>query len=169
MPLHRRCRWGRAGFGGFESAAPLGYHSAVYQAVTYTGFWRRFAAAFIDGVILGAFSFVVGLVLGFSMAAAGVDSSSIELAGNLVGAVIGWLYGAMMESSPLQATLGKLALNIRVADMSGQRIGFGRATGRHFAKYISMITLFVGYIMAGCTEKKQALHDMIARTLVVDR
>jgi uncharacterized RDD family membrane protein YckC len=84
----------------------------------------------------------------------------------LIGA---WLYAALMESSDFQATLGKMAVGIRVTDMDNQRISFGRASGRHFAKWISSLILLIGYIMAGFTDKKQALHDMIANTLVVKK
>jgi uncharacterized RDD family membrane protein YckC len=55
---------------------------------------------------------------------------------------------------------------MKVTDLAGNRISFARATGRHFAKYISLLILLVGYIMAGFTQNKQALHDMIAGTLV---
>jgi uncharacterized RDD family membrane protein YckC len=73
-----------------------------------------------------------------------------------------------MESSVHQGTLGKMALGLTVTDMQGRRVSFGRATGRYFAKMITgMIPLAIGYIMAGFTEKKQALHDMIASCLVL--
>jgi uncharacterized RDD family membrane protein YckC len=85
----------------------------------------------------------------------------------LVVAVAGWLYFAMMESSNKMATLGKMAIGIKVTDLNGNRISFGRATGRYFAKILSGMILMIGYIMAGFTEKKQALHDMIASCLVV--
>ena len=74
-----------------------------------------------------------------------------------------------MESSSLQATLGKMIFGMKVTDLNGNRISFARATGRHFAKYLSSMILFIGYIMAGFTERKQALHDMIAGTLVIRR
>ena len=73
-----------------------------------------------------------------------------------------------MESSAKQATLGKLALAIKVTDLNGNRISFGRASGRYFAKIISGLIFCIGYIIAGFTEKKQALHDMIANCLVVN-
>jgi uncharacterized RDD family membrane protein YckC len=61
-------------------------------------------------------------------------------------------------------------LGLVVTDMAGQRVSFGRATARHFAKIVTnLIPLAIGYIMAGFTEKKQALHDMIARCLVLRR
>ena len=71
-----------------------------------------------------------------------------------------------MESSSTQATLGKMAMSIVVTDISGNRVSFGRATGRHFAKIISAIILYIGYLMIAFTEKKQGLHDIIADTLV---
>ena len=93
--------------------------------------------------------------------------------------IVRWLYFALMESSSWQATLGKKALGLRVTGMDGQRIGFGRATGRYFGKILSAMTFILGYIMAGFmmagpprhdrphARKKQALHDMIAGPLVV--
>ncbi len=80
---------------------------------------------------------------------------------------INWLYHAVMESSAKQATLGKLLLQIRVTDSNGQRISFGKATARHFSKILSTSLLFIGFMMAGWTKKKQALHDKVAGCLVV--
>ncbi|HTO93125.1 MAG TPA: RDD family protein, partial [Bacteroidota bacterium] len=80
--------------------------------------------------------------------------------------VAGWLYYALMESSARGATLGKMALGLRVTSLGGERIGFGRATGRYFGKFVSSI-LFIGYIMAAFTAQKQALHDMMAGCLVI--
>lgn len=89
--------------------------------------------------------------------------------GFLVDIVVSWLYYALSESSPKQATLGKQALGIVVTDLNGKRISFGKATGRYFGKYLSTITLFIGYLMAAFTDKNQALHDIMAGTLVVKR
>ncbi len=77
-----------------------------------------------------------------------------------------WLYFALQESSARQATVGKRAMNIYVADLQGRRISFGQATGRHFSKILSSI-LAIGYIMVAFTEKKQGLHDLIASTVVL--
>jgi uncharacterized RDD family membrane protein YckC len=74
-----------------------------------------------------------------------------------------------MESSPQQATLGKMALGLKVTDLQGERLSFARATGRYFGKIVSSLILFVGFMMAGWTEKKQALHDIMAGTLVVKK
>jgi uncharacterized RDD family membrane protein YckC len=78
-----------------------------------------------------------------------------------------WLYHTWMESSRYQATLGKMALGIIVTDLYGNRISFARANGRFFGKWISGMVMNVGYLMAAFTEKKQALHDILAGCLVV--
>jgi uncharacterized RDD family membrane protein YckC len=87
----------------------------------------------------------------------------------LLSIAIAWLYFAFMESSARQATVGKMALGIVVTDMDGNRIGFGRATGRFFAKYLSALILAIGFIMVAFTQKKQGLHDLIVNTLVVKK
>jgi uncharacterized RDD family membrane protein YckC len=81
--------------------------------------------------------------------------------------LVNWIYEAALESSSHQATLGKMALGLKVTDTEGRQISFARASGRHFAKILSGMILLIGYIMAGFTERKQALHDVIAGTLVV--
>jgi uncharacterized RDD family membrane protein YckC len=77
------------------------------------------------------------------------------------------MYFSGMESSPLQATIGKLATGLYVTDTNGERISFGRAAGRFLGKFLSGLFCYIGYIIAGFTEKKQALHDMIAGCLVL--
>ena len=132
--------------------------SAVSETTRYAGFWRRFAAILIDGMILG-------LVSG---ALADIFFGWGDRGGGLA-ALVSWLYYAGMESSHYQATIGKMALGFRVTDLEGRRIGFARATLRYFAKVISVMTLFIGFAMAGWTERRQALHDLIAGTLVVSK
>lgn len=155
---------------GHTPGAPLGYYTPQQPAFVYAGFWMRFAAAFIDGLIINVPFFIVRLVI----QGGDLDNRhmSPEVAGivlllNLLNIVASWLYFALQESAAPQATLGKRALGIRVTDLNGQRITFGRATGRYFGKILSGCTLFIGYIMAGFTERKQALHDMMAGTLVI--
>jgi uncharacterized RDD family membrane protein YckC len=139
----------------------------------YAGFLARFAAALLDGIILAIInsiiSFIVAAVLGTVL---GGSESAAALAGvlvSLVGFVIGWLYYAFQESSPKQATIGKQALGIVVTDLDNRQISFGKATLRYFAKILSGLILLIGYIMAAFTERKQALHDLLAGTLVVPR
>ncbi len=85
----------------------------------------------------------------------------------LVSYLPGWLYNALLQSGPRQATLGQRAVGIKVTDVDGNRIGFARATGRYFATLISTYTLLIGYLMMLWTRRKQCLHDKIADTLVV--
>ena len=78
-----------------------------------------------------------------------------------------WLYFSFLESSSKQATLGKMLLGIKVVDQQGNRLRFAHATGRTFARILSFATFYIGFVMAGCTHRKRALHDMIAQTYVV--
>lgn len=146
----------------------------------YAGFWRRLAAWAIDQVILGVAGGLIGVLLGIGIAigAAATGGSPTVSTGTtdaltiplyILGAVIGWLYFTICEASPWQATPGKLALGIKVTDLAGNRIGWGRANARFWSKLISGITLGIGYLMVAFTERKQGLHDMIAGTLVVRR
>ncbi len=96
-----------------------------------------------------------------------VLAGSDEGVGTLVYLALIWLYFAVMESSEKQATIGKMVLGIIVVDLEGKKISFARATGRFLAKFLSNVTLLLGYIVAGFTYRKQALHDLIADTLVV--
>ncbi len=165
--------------------APLVVPAASYGAVEYAGFWLRFVAYLIDGVISGL-AFLVLLIPLFILTGAGAalgrigsgEDISSEAATFLgLGFIFGflgiiflvsWLYHALSESSSWQATPGKKMLNLKVTDLTGQPISFGRASGRFFAKIITgMIPLMIGYIIAGFTEKKQAIHDMIASCLVL--
>lgn len=140
----------------------------------YGGFWVRFLAYVIDAIIVNIASsligFVVGLVLGGSLQSAGssaeVMAATSGAIGGLVGLVGAWLYFALLESSSYQATPGKMALGLVVTDELGRRIGFGRATGRYFAKILSTLILLFGFFMIGWTQRKQGLHDMIAGTLI---
>lgn len=143
-------------------------------AARYGGFWIRFVAVIIDaivvGLVTGPVSLIMGVVLGLAGHAVSMPNEGAQLASFMVtgafGALVHWIYEAALESSKHQATLGKMALGLKVTDLEGRRISFGRATGRHFAKWISWLTITIGFIIAGFTERKQALHDMIAGTLV---
>jgi uncharacterized RDD family membrane protein YckC len=161
-----------------------------YVGASYGGFWLRFVAIIVDGIIIGIplgiiAAVVFGVFGGMAMMRGAIptnpDPEATLAQATVVSAaifgfvmllifgsiVVKWLYFAIMESSARQATLGKSIMGLRVTDLNGNRISFGRASGRYFAKIISDFTFFIGYIMAGFTEKKQALHDMIAGTLVI--
>jgi uncharacterized RDD family membrane protein YckC len=175
-------RQNRASAASSESgmAEGSGLNSARGQApiavrYIYAGFWRRAVAYILDAILLG---FTIGvLVLGPLMQHAGLstnnpwvlftDANRQVFAVNLLVQMAFWPYWALMESSPWRATFGKKLLNLEVTDLSGKRLSFSRASGRYFAKIISGLTLMVGFLMAGFTARKQALHDMLASTLVV--
>ncbi len=141
----------------------------------YAGFWTRFVAAFVDGIVVIIISvvigFIAGMILGPLFAAGGGNiggnQNFFRAIGNVIGILTGWLYFALQESSEKQATVGKKMMGILVTDLDGNRLSFGRASGRHFGKILSGCLLLIGYVMAAFTEKKQALHDMMAGTLVV--
>ncbi len=143
----------------------------------FGGFWERFLAYCIDSIILTIGSVVVGFMgaffIGFVMAIMGHEIEQMEdffvVLYYILAIILTWLYFTIMESSKLQATLGKKILNLFVMDTSGNRITFARANGRFWSKIISGAIFCIGYIMAAFTEKHQALHDMIADTLVVKK
>lgn len=138
--------------------------------MSYAGFWKRFAATIIDLIIMAIGIFAIVFVFGIIMIAGGTeDPAALEGMGSSLGLILGWIYFAVTESSPKQGTLGKMALGIKVTDLGGNRIGFGKATGRHFGKIISYIILLIGFIMVAFTQKKQGLHDMMAGCLVVNK
>jgi uncharacterized RDD family membrane protein YckC len=152
--------------------------------MAYAGFWLRVVAYLIDGLLAGI-GFGVLALIGVAMVGVGHFKDFAQGANNpddfftpdVIGivfvlaaaaVVMVWLYYAGMESSIYQGTLGKMALGLIVTDLDGRRISFGRASGRYFSKLITgLIPLGIGYAMAGFTEKKQALHDMIASCLVL--
>jgi len=135
------------------------------------GFWKRFVAVMIDFVILVTLTFLlmmgIGIVIGGMMHDPELMTKFSQF-GMLMDVVMFWLYFALQESSPLQATLGKRLLGIYVTDSNGERLTFIRATIRYFSKYLSSVFM-IGFIMAAFTKNKQGLHDLIADTLVVNR
>lgn len=156
----------------------------------YAGFWLRFVAFIIDSIILNIVQWIVilpilgAIGIGVGASTDGFDFASMSegdaiamvtaimgaiFAGGMIGLVINVLYYTLMEASKFQATIGKMALGLKVTDTNGAKIDFVKSLIRQIGKYISGIILMIGYIMAGFTEKKQALHDMIASTLVVKK
>ena len=139
---------------------------AGLDRVAYGGFWIRFVAYLIDAILLSIVGGVVGSLLGISFMEE-TDWENYDPTINLVSFVVGWLYFALLESSERGATVGKMAMGLRVVTNDGQRLTFMNATGRYFAKILSAIILCIGFIMIGFTDRKRGLHDMIAGTLVI--
>jgi uncharacterized RDD family membrane protein YckC len=165
-----------------------GGRAAVRDTGLYAGFWLRFVAAIIDGLLMGipyAFVFLAIFASALPMlrelgttpnpnplAFISLFASRFLLFAGL--SLLGsWLYWSLLESSSWQATLGKKALGLYVTDLTGARLTFGKASGRFFAgrgigyvPSIGGLYFLIDCIMAGVTEKKQALHDMIVGCLV---
>ncbi|HET9402462.1 MAG TPA: RDD family protein [Candidatus Acidoferrales bacterium] len=175
-------------------AAPAAYAAqpgvgAVHAAAgrRYAGFWLRFVAYVIDMLILIIPVWLVVVVVALAMGGFGALVSLTQhqtdnpaevfaLLAPLLGMIfvviifvvcLQWLYFAYQESSEQQATIGKRVMSLKVTDKNGNRLSFGHASGRFFSKIVTnLVPLAIGWILAGFTEKKQALHDFIAGTLV---
>lgn len=136
----------------------------------FAGFWIRFGAKLIDGIIL----WVVNFVLTFATAGilAGSQNSPqmaiTVLAFNvLIQLGIAIAYNAWFLSSKYQATPGKIACGLKVVTAEGGQITGGRAIGRYFAEILSSLILMIGYIMAAFDDERRALHDRICNTRVI--
>ena len=148
-------------------------YSGDPAAMNYAGFLTRFAATFVDGIILNIIGFVLGIAVGaaFAVGSGGVVTEDLQrvlsIVSSILGLILGWLYAALQESSASGATVGKRLCGIRVVTLEGGRLSFGQATGRHFGKILSALILLIGFLMQPFTERKQALHDMMAGAVVV--
>ncbi|GAB2668131.1 RDD family protein [Arenimonas aestuarii] len=162
--------------GGIAPAA--NQRSSGPDDVVDAGFIRRLGAYMIDSMLVGSVFYAL-LLLGFvvlAVIASGRGQDEGEetfLVGaiivNLIYPILSLAYYAGMESSKMQATVGKLALGIKVVDSQGRRLGFGRAAARWAGSIVSYLILYIGFFMAGWTQRKQALHDLMADTFVVDK
>jgi len=148
--------------------------------IVYAGFWRRCGALIIDQLVLGlafyAVAFLVVVTTAGSGAWNGVSEDHVPTwffiaYFAMIGCyyVAAAIYYSLQESSTHQATLGKRALGIKVTDTQGRRLSRKHALGRWFAASLSYLSLYIGFLLAAFTARKQALHDMVAGTLVVDR
>lgn len=170
-----------------QAAAPARAYAATPPVAyappsIYGGFWIRLVAHLIDHIILGVvaaplfFIMVLPSIVRIAHEAEQNQEPSPELIVAILSSVfvyvalafIGqWLYEALLTSSSWQGTIGKKALHLKVVDDAGNRIGFGRATGRFFAKILSSMFFCIGFIMIGFADRKRGLHDMLANTLVM--
>ncbi len=154
--------------------------SVIYP---YAGFWKRFLASIVDGLVLLIPTIVLLVLLvvlfigtgGLSLndqvptLAQRMQQQRLATVCQFGMLVINIVYFAWMESSKYQATLGKMLVGIKVVTLHGERLSFWHAVGRFATKWVSGLTFNVGYIMAGTTRRKQALHDILAKTYVVDK
>lgn len=137
----------------------------------YAGFWIRFVASLIDGIIL-TIPLTIFALISFGLAtASGSDilAAILPLLFYVIIFVAAALYYVLLTSSKYQGTVGKMIVGVKVVDHEGKRIGVARALGRFLSYYLSGMFFSIGYIIAGFTPKKQALHDYIASTYVVKK
>lgn len=141
--------------------------------VEYAGFWIRFAAKLIDGVILSVVQFAGQLVLMLLMAGIGESGDAAAVLAIVLGLVFALVSIAIRVAydtyfvGKYQATPGKMACGLKVIRPGGEPLTYGRALGRHFAEWVTGLTLAIGYILAAFDEQKRSLHDRIADTRVV--
>jgi len=163
-----------------QQAAAVAMGVVVRAGVQYAGFWLRFVAWIIDRILLQVAAWIILLPFMASLGLHGFfrgrppegPEELLPFMGSifrfaLIALAIDWFYYALLESSVWQGTLGKKALGLEVTDLAGNRVSFGRATGRFFGRIISALIFGIGFIMAGFTQRKQALHDILASCLVI--
>ncbi|UII22277.1 RDD family protein [Fulvivirga ligni] len=161
------------------------------RPLVYAGFWLRFLALIIDSILVYIavsilFAILTAMGMGYleeltafsrnrgvmdqeqAMEMFYVAMRALAIISLFFNAAY-ILYYSLMESSGNQATLGKMAVGLKVTDLNGERLTFGKAIVRNVCKILSTIVLYIGWIIAGFTEKKQALHDILASTLVLKK
>jgi len=144
-------------------------------ANSVAGAGRRLVAGLIDMVLSTVALVAIVFLVAFVMASVGASDQTIQSDQSnwiIIGiwVVFVWLYSALLESSPAQATLGKMALQVQVADAAGRRISFARATLRFWTKVVfNTFTIGIAFLVAAFTERHQALYDIVAGTIVIPR
>src|SRR5579864_1507677 len=141
----------------------------IRTEIAYAGFWRRVLAHLIDTTLLGS---IGGGLVALVLLVNPIDYAALIRAllnAVLVYAALAWAYYSVLESSPARGTVGKIALDLFVGDVHGDPISFWRATARYWLKNLSSLFLMLGWLMAAFTPRKQALHDLLAGTLVLRR
>jgi len=145
--------------------------AALPQMMAYAGFWIRFVAEFIDGVLLGSVNMAIGFAFGMGFAVPGALSPMLLLSFTLpsiIGFVLGVAYSTWFVGK-FAATPGKMACGLKVIMSDGSQVTYWRALGRHFAKVLSVLILYIGYIMVAFDEEKRGLHDRICDTRVIHK
>lgn len=135
---------------------------ATTGEMVYGGFWIRVGAKIIDGIILYAVNMFLGFIIGL-ISGRGLGSIIVQ---NVLYIALGICYTTYFLGT-LGATPGKMACGLKVVQSDGEKIGYGRACGRHFAELLSAMILCIGYIMVAFDDEKRALHDRICDTRVI--
>lgn len=141
--------------------------AAVFDA-GYAGFWRRYAAVFLDGLVVSLMFTPIAFIVGLIAGVLGLGQSIAFGAALYVLFFVAYTaYYVFMESGERGATFGKRWVKIRVVDVNGSRISAGRALGRFVGHLLSYITGYLGFLIQPFTARKQALHDMVSGTVIV--
>jgi uncharacterized RDD family membrane protein YckC len=150
-------------------------------ALTYAHAWQRLVAYLIDLLVyLPVYCLLgFGMIVGAILSGVEIDLTNpsftepppiplgIEIASRIAEFLLWWLYHAALEASPLRGSVGKRVMGLRVTDEAGRPLGFVHALGRNVAKVLSLMTLLIGFVMIAFTDRKQGLHDMVARCVVL--
>lgn len=134
----------------------------LYVTTTFASFSKRVLAAIIDSILMFCISLAISIPILLM-------SPELANAAPILGLIGGLFYRVGMESSSYQGTVGKILLNIKVVGIDNKRISFGRALGRYFASFASVMFLGLGYLFALFTKRKQTLHDLLLETTVINR
>jgi len=151
---------------------PIGRGGGTQSAI-YASFGARFGAHLLDCLLVSIVGFLViaagGAVIEILSGISPNEDAegAVACVSFLLAMTADLVYRAGLESSKHQATVGKMVLKIRVTDLNGQRLSFTRATGRYFARLVSVLLFGMGFVIAAFTERRQALHDFAAGTLVL--
>jgi uncharacterized RDD family membrane protein YckC len=141
----------------------------------YAGFWLRVWAGAIDITLEALAALLLTVIVGYTVKLIVSRSGISPITGSYLTGIAfiavltigGWLYAAFSESSKWRATIGKRILGLEVVNASGGKLTFGQASVRHFMKFLSLFTVAIGFMMAGWTKRRQALHDMPADCVVI--
>lgn len=138
----------------------------------FSGFWLRFLAYMIDYVIIFTMSSILFVIISMPIPDDAIGpfyilDYALFITKNPLSFFIVWLYNSIMESSKFQGSVGKIITKIKVTDIEYEKIGFWQASGRNFSKFISLLTMGIGFIIAGFSKNKQALHDIMTNCFVI--
>lgn len=147
--------------------------AALNKTMDHAGFWLRFGAFMIDMIILWFVSMIIYIpffFVMFSTQSGPEENPALFWIVYFVVMFLGFAVQVFYETwfiGKYAATPGKMACRIKVVVATGDKVSYLRALGRFFAKWISYMTLYIGFIIAGFDREKRALHDMICETRVI--
>lgn len=175
---------GRGGSDASAGADPLRAFQTVPHAATTPGtplqlaeFLPRVAAALLDGLFVGLIGCIPnGIIVGMLLAAMNNNHENAEamaflanICTSAIGFLIGVIYCVTLDASAKQGTWGKQIVGLKVTDLDGRRLSVGRAIGRFFARYLTICTCGIGYLLPLFTKNRQTLHDMICGCIVLNK